>query len=263
MTAPIPRDMPDLPPVPSTSPLLPSHVPATAVVEPTRHPLTAVFRLLTALTATVGVTLELLLGSPGRMLSYFSVQSNALLAAIMIAAAHRAWTARRPLSPSLTGATLLYVTTTGLVYHLLLGHTTPPFSMTSATEPPAAWHGQWIALQLLHTVTPVAALLDWLLLTTPGRLHLRQIAAWLLYPLAYLAFSLARGELLIPGTADRYLYPFLDVDQHGYRSTLANALLLGLAVYALAVLLVTLDHARPNPIRRHGKTGFRLQPPVG
>ncbi|GGJ42470.1 integral membrane regulator [Streptomyces brasiliensis] len=250
--------MPDLPAVPSKPPLRPSPVPATAVVAPTPHPLTAIFRLLTTLTATAGVTLELLLGSPGRILSYFSIQSNALLAVIMVAAAHRAWTARRPLPSSVTGATLLYVTMTGLVYHVLLDHTTPPFSMTGATEPPAAWHGQWIVLQLLHTVTPAAALVDWLVLTAPGRLHLRQTAAWLLYPLAYLVFSLGRGELLIPGTTDRYLYPFLDVEQQGYRDTLANALLLGLAFYGVAVLLVALDHARPNPIRRRGKTGFRL-----
>ncbi|MEV6183757.1 integral membrane regulator, partial [Streptomyces sp. NPDC052015] len=42
-----------------------------------------------------------------------------------------------------------------------------------------------------------------------------------------------------------------------------NALLLGLAFYALAVLLVTLDRVRPNPLRRRAKNGFRLQPPVG
>ena len=37
------------------------------------------------------------------------------------------------------------------------------------------------------------------------------------------------------------------MDQHGYKSVLGNALLLGLAFYALAILLVALDHARPNP----------------
>ncbi|MEU3982472.1 Pr6Pr family membrane protein [Streptomyces sp. NPDC026672] len=263
MTAPIPRDIPDLPAVPRTSPLLPAPVPATAVVAPTRHPLTAAFRVLTALTALAAVALELLLGPPARMLSYFSVQSNIVLAVVMIAAAQRASSARKPLSSSVTGAALFYVLISALVYHLLLGHATPPFSMTGATRPPVAWHGQWTALQVLHTLVPAAALADWLLLTASGRLHLRQLAAWLLYPLAYLAFSLARGELLIPGTADRYLYPFLDVDQHGYRSALANALLLGLAFYALAVLMVALDHARPNPVRRGPKTGFRLRPPVG
>ncbi|MFJ3308593.1 Pr6Pr family membrane protein [Streptomyces sp. NPDC086549] len=263
MTAPIPRDIPDLPAVPRKPPLLPAPVPATAVVPPVPHPLAALFRLLAALTAAAGVTLELLLGSPARAASYFSVQAGALLALVFVISAHRAWTARRPLPSAVTGATLLYAVISALAYHLLLAHTAPPFSMTGATTPPAPWHSEWIAAQLLHKAAPAAAVLDWLLLTTPGRLHLRQAAAWLLYPLAYLAFTLIRGELLLPGDPGRYLYPFLNVEQHGYRGVLANALLLGLAIYALAILLIALDHARPNPIRRRAKTGFRLRPPVG
>ncbi|MFI8233702.1 Pr6Pr family membrane protein [Streptomyces sp. NPDC085900] len=261
MTAPIPRDIPDLPAVPGVPALLPSPVPATAVMTPVRHPLTALYRLLVALAAAGAVTIELLLGRPVRILSYFTIQSNILVAVVLTLAAHRAWTARRPLPSALTGAALLYITITGLVYHLLLARASSPFAMTGETAPPTGWH--WVTDQILHTATPVAAVLDWLLLTAPGRLHLRQAATWLLYPLAYLTLSLIRGELILPGTPGRYLYPFLDVDQHGYKSVLGNALLLGLAFYALAVLLIALDHARPNPVRRRAKTGFRLQPPVG
>ncbi|MCX5060342.1 Pr6Pr family membrane protein [Streptomyces sp. NBC_00452] len=261
MTAPIPRDIPDLPALPGVPTLLPSSVPASAVVTPVRHPLTAVYRLLVALMAAAGVTLDLLLGSPVRVLSYFTIQSNILLALVFVLSARRAWSARRPLPSALAGATLLYISITGLVYHLLLAGASSPFSMTSSAAPPAGW--QWISNQILHTAVPIAALLDWLFLTPPGRLHLRQAATWLLYPLAYLLFSFARGELVLPGTPGRYLYPFLDVDLHSYKNVLANALLLGLGFYALAVLMVALDHARPNPVRHRGKTGFRLQPPVG
>ncbi|MFI2202906.1 Pr6Pr family membrane protein [Streptomyces sp. NPDC020192] len=250
MTAPIPREIPDLPAVPGPPLLLPSPVPATAVVAPVRRPVVALLRLLTALAAAGGVALELLLGTPARTLSYFGVQTNILLAVVMLLSARRAWRARRPLPSGVTGATMLYAVITALVYHLLLAHTTPPFSMTGATTLPARWHGAWTTLQILHTVTPLAAVLDWLLLTPAARLHLRQAATWLLYPLAYLAFSLIRPAFLAPSAPDRYLYPFLDVATHGYRSTLANALLLGLAIYALAVLLVALDHTRPTPVRR-------------
>lgn len=263
MTAPIPRDIPDLPAVPGMPALLPSPVPATAVVAPVRRPLTAAYRLLVALVAAAAVTIDLLLGSPTRVLSYFTIQSSILLALVFAVSAKRAWSARRPLPAALTGATLLYVLITGSVYHLLLADAASPFSMTGGAT--AGW--QSVANHVLHTAIPIAAVVDWLLLTAPGRLHLRHAAPWLLYPLAYLAFSFARGELVLPGTPGRYLYPFLDVDLHGYKTILGNALLLGLAFYALAVLLVALDHARPNPIRHRAhhrpKTGFRLQPPVG
>ncbi|WP_405586664.1 Pr6Pr family membrane protein [Streptomyces sp. NBC_01092] len=269
MTAPIPRDIPDLPAIPGMPVLMPSHVPATAVAAPAPRRLAAMFRLLVALSAAAAVTVELTLGSPLRTLSHFAIQSNVLLALVFLASARRAWTARPPLPSSLTGGTLLYALVTGLVYHLLLANESSPFALpgvlTGEAADPTGWHA--ITTQILHTVTSIAALLDWLLLTPPGDLHLRQAATWLLYPLTYLAFTLTRGELLVPGTPGRYLYPFLDVAQDGYKSVLGNALLLGLAIYALAILLVALDHARPNPFRHRvhhrAKTGFRLQPPVG
>ncbi|MFE5893265.1 Pr6Pr family membrane protein [Streptomyces sp. NPDC056462] len=269
MTAPIPRDIPDLPAIPGIPALLPSHVPATAVVAPARRPLAAVYRLLVALAAAAAVAVELTLGSPVRTLSHFAIQANILLALVFVLSARRAWTARRPLPSALTGATLLYALVTGLVYHVLLANESSPYALpgvlTGEAADPTGWHA--ITTQVLHTATPIAALLDWLLLTAPGHLRLRPAATWLLYPLTYLAFTFTRGELLVPGTPARYLYPFLDVAQHGYKSVLGNALLIGLAIYALAIALVALDHARPNPIRhrvhQRTKTGFRLQPPVG
>ncbi|MDQ1068778.1 Pr6Pr family membrane protein [Streptomyces canus] len=261
MTAPIPRDIPDLPAVPGMPAFLRSPVPATAVVAPVRHSMAAVYRVLVALTGAAAVTIELLLSSPIRTLSHFSIQSTILLAMVLLLSARRAWTARRPLPSSVTGAALLYITITALVHHLLLANAASPFSLTGAAAHPTGWHA--VTTHLLNTVIPAAALADWLLLTAPGRLHLRQAASWLLYPLAYLLFSFTRGELIPPGTGGRYLYPFLDVDLHGYKNVLGNALLLGLSFYALAILLIALDHARPNPIRHCGKTGFRLKPPVG
>jgi hypothetical protein len=250
MTAPIPRDIPDLPAVPASPVLMPSHVPATAVVGPVHRPVVALFRFLTAVAAFAGVALELLLGSPARTLSYFGVQATLILAVVMLLSASRSWWARRPLPPAVTGATLLYVVIAALVYQLLLAHTTPPFSMTGATAPPVRWHGQWTALQILHVVVPTAALLDWLLLTPAARLRLRMAASWLLYPLAYLVFYLVRATVLPASAPGRYLYPFLDVAAHGYRGALANALLVGLAIYALGLLLTGLDHTRPTPTRR-------------
>ncbi|WP_268220384.1 Pr6Pr family membrane protein [Streptomyces sp. EMB24] len=250
MTAPIPRDIPDLPALPRTAPqLLPSVVPARAVVPPVRRPLTAVYRLALAVLATAAALTEILLGSPTRVLSYFVIQSTALLALVTFASARRAWTARHPLPGAVTGAALLYVVVAALVHHITLADAAPAYAMAAGSGGGATWL-EPAAGHLLHTVLPVAALLDWLVLTPPARMHLRHATTWLLYPLAYLAFALARGELL-PGSAGRYLYPFLDVARHGYRSVLANALLVGLAIYAVAVLLVALDHTRP-------KTRFRL-----
>ncbi|MET8980806.1 Pr6Pr family membrane protein [Streptomyces sp. NPDC004539] len=261
MTAPIPRDIPDLPAIPRTHALFPSyvsHVPATAVVAPVRRPLAAALRLMLAGAAVGSVGLALLLGDPLVVLSHFSVQSTLVLALVTALSARRAWAARRPLPGALTGAALMYTITGALTYHLLLAHHADAAPLTGGTT---GWHA--ITTHLLHTAVPAAAVLDWLLLTPPARMRLRQAASWLVFPLLYLGFTLARGHLLAAGSPARYLYPFLDVATDGYRHTLANALLLGLAVYTLSLLLTALDHIRPNPVRPHPKTGFRLQPPVG
>ncbi|WP_217127996.1 Pr6Pr family membrane protein [Streptomyces sp. AC558_RSS880] len=261
MTAPIPRDLPDLPALPRTHPASAAlFAPARAVVPLVRRPLTAAYRLLVALLAAGAVLVAALLGSPAQVLSHFAVQSAVLLALVMFASARRARNARYPLPGALTGAALLYVITASLAHHILLADAAPRFSMTNTTAG-MGWLEPFAA-HTLHTVLPIAAVLDWLLLSPSARTRLRQAAAWLLYPLAYLAFTLARGALL-PGSPARYLHPFLDVARHGYRSVLAHALLLGLACYALAVLLVALDHARPNPVRHPSKTGFRLRLPLG
>ncbi|MEU5687807.1 Pr6Pr family membrane protein [Streptomyces venezuelae] len=238
-------------------------VPVEAVVPPVRRPFVAVFRALIVLAAVTGVVIDLVIGDPLRVLSYFTVQSNVLVAVVLSFAAWRSWKGRPPLPPWLTAGTLLFITITGLVYHFVLANDASGFSMTEGAAALSGWHSA--SNQLLHTVTPVGVALDWLLLTGPGGLRLRHAGLWLLYPLAYLAFALTRGALMSPGPMSRYPYPFLDVDLHGYTGVLGNAVIFGLAFYALALLIVGLDRVRPVP-RAPGsgppKTGFRLRPPV-
>ncbi|MGP4047108.1 Pr6Pr family membrane protein [Streptomyces sp. 2A115] len=267
MTAPIPADIPDIPAIPgiaaSAAATTASVVPADAVVPRVRRPFVAAFRLLIALTAAAGITLDLLLGSPPRVLSYFAIQTALLVTVVFTLSARRAWTARRPLPPSVTACTLLYAVATGLVYHLILANDAITFSMTSDAGAGAltGWHA--LTNQLLHTVIPVAAALDWLLLTRPGPLRPQDAAVWLVFPVTYVAFALTRGALLPPDAPARYLYPFLDVPQRGYVEVLGNATVLGLACYALAVLLVALDHIRPGPRRRRPPENRISSPATG
>ncbi|WP_371578356.1 Pr6Pr family membrane protein [Streptomyces sp. NBC_01314] len=262
MTAPIPRDIPDLPAISGIPAPVTSVVPATAVVAPTRRPLAAAYRALVALAAAAAVVIEMVLGSPLRAFSHFSVQSTALVALVFAASARSAWSARRPLPSWVTGGTVLYAVITALVYHLILMKDATAFSMTiTPTGAPTAPTG-WLALTnvAFHTAVPVAVVADWLLLTRPAPPRLSHAVAWLFYPLAYLAFTLGRAALVTPDWPAPYLYPFLDVNGHGYKSVLGNALLLGLAFYALALLLIAVDHVRPDPVHprrgrpdRHGR----------
>ena len=148
------------------------------------------FRLLLAAASLSGVLLNFLApgGSPsGRwnLFAYFTIQSNLLVSLALILVGLGDLRGKPPL-PKLElfrDATRLWIWMTGLAFHFLLS---------------ALWHPQGlagIANILLHYVTPLGVLAEWLLLPRRGVYRLSAAWLWVAYPLAYVAFSLARGAL--------------------------------------------------------------------
>ncbi|MGW7307194.1 Pr6Pr family membrane protein [Streptomyces sp. NPDC054835] len=209
---------------------------------------TALFRGLIALAAVTGIVIECVEGNPLVVFSFFTIWSNTAVAVVLGLGAFRAWQGRPPLPAPWTGGVLLCICVVGLVFHLVLDNTASEFNEAAAIA--RLTGARAVANQLLHTVTPIGVVLDWLLLTRPGALHWRHAAQWLAAPGAYLVFALIRGALVSPDTPTRYTYPFLDVTAHGYLGVLANAAVLGLAFYALGLMLVTVDRFRPSLVGR-------------
>jgi hypothetical protein len=78
--------------------------------------------------------------------------------------------------------------------------------------------------------------LYWLVFALPGALRWTQPVYWLIYPLAYIAYSLMRGALI-----GRYPYPFADVHRLGYPAVLVNAVAFLIGFYLLGLLAVAID----------------------
>ncbi|MFD8015877.1 Pr6Pr family membrane protein [Streptomyces sp. NPDC058955] len=211
----------------------------------------AVVRALIALTAATGVTIDCVVGNPLVAFSFFTIWTNTAVAVVLGLGAVRAWTGRPPLPALWTGGTLLCISVVGLVFHLVLDNPSSGFDQAAAID--ALTGARAVSNQLLHTVTPLGVALDWLLLTRPGAFRPRHAALWLAAPGTYLVFSLVRGALLPAGHPTRYTYPFLDVAAHGYADVLFNALVLGLAFYALGLLLVLADRFRPAVAGRENR----------
>ncbi|MEV7567146.1 Pr6Pr family membrane protein [Streptomyces tanashiensis] len=221
-------------------------MPASAVIPPARRrPRAAAFRGLIALAAATGLVIECVHGNVLVVLSFFTIWSNILIAVVLGLGAVRAWTRRPPLPALWTGGALLCVSVVGLVFHLVLDNEASEFNQ--AAEIARLTGAKAVANQLLHTVTPIGAALDFLLLTAPGALRWRHAAQWLAAPGLYLAFALVRGALISPDAPTRYTYPFLDVTVHGYAGVLTNAVVLGAAFFALGLAIVGLDRIRPAP----------------
>lgn len=177
-------------------------------------------RLALASLLAVALIAQLLIGlansglTVSRFFSYFTVLSNigAVIVLTMLAA--------RPGRDSsvgfamFRGAVTVYMTVTGLVYATLLY---PQLTDVAVPEP-------WIDLSI-HVVGPLLVVLDWVFHRPPARLPNHTLWIWLLFPAAYLVYSLIRGEIV-----DWYPYPFLDpTGENGYG---------GVAVWSFAVLMV-------------------------
>ncbi|NYF58144.1 Pr6Pr family membrane protein [Micromonospora purpureochromogenes] len=166
------------------------------------------------------------------LLPYFTIQSNVAVGLFAAHAGWRAWRARPEPPSALKGAVTLYITITGVVYHLVLANPASPFAMP---QPDRAL-GEALGNQFLHTVVPLLAIADWALFDQRGRLRLRYAAWWLAFPLAYLGFALVRGLLV-----HRYPYPFIDAGQLGYAGVSVSAAFFAFAFWLLGLLFVGVD----------------------
>lgn len=152
-------------------------------------------------------------------LGFFTVLTNLLAALVMTGhAAGPAFTPfKRAASPVVMTTTAAAISIVGAVYFLILRHLWKPEG------------AQFWADVALHYVVPVLVVVFWAW-TVPARALGWKDIPWLFaYPLAYLVYVFARGEIV-----HLYPYAFIDVLAIGYRAALLNAAGIMLA-YALVV----------------------------
>lgn len=151
-----------------------------------------------------------------RFFAYFTVQSN-LLVLLSTAALARAPAYDGPRWRVLRLAAVAGITVTGLVHFVLLR---PLLDLDGA---------DLVADTLLHRVVPALAVLGWLVLGPRPRVTGRVVGLTLLWPVAWLAWTLAAAPV-----AGWYPYPFLDPATDGVGAVVVACI--GVTVLFLAVL---------------------------
>jgi hypothetical protein len=164
--------------------------------------------------------------------SFFTILTNFLVALVFTAAtlSPRTGWGQVLLRPSVQAGTAVYIAIVGIVYQLLLRQLWNPQG------------AQLVADVLLHSILPVGYVLYWWLFSSREGLSWSNAIAWLVYPGAYLVYTLARGAV-----SGLYPYPFVDVNAHGYGGVLARAaalLLVFLGMGLLAVAAARSTHPR-------------------
>ena len=135
----------------------------------------------------------------------------------------------------LTGVVAIAIT--GVVYHSVLSQL---FDLES-------W--ALVADNLLHTVVPIMAVVGWLMFGPRGLTSPRIMQLSVLFPIAWLIFTLIRGSVV-----DFYPYPFVDVIHLGYGRVLINCVWVAVLYLGIAAGATTLDGwlARNRAIARPG-----------
>jgi hypothetical protein len=158
--------------------------------------------------------------------SYFTVLVNLLaaLAFTVPVVAPRSRLGRWSAGEGVRAAVAMYIAVVGVTYHFLLAHVWDP----------QGW--LFVANGVLHYVTPLAFVADWLLFTPKGRLRWRDPVKWLAGPLIYTGWTLVHGY-----ASGWWPYWFMDVPALGLGKAAfwAAAMLAFFAVVGL--ILVTLD----------------------
>jgi hypothetical protein len=168
----------------------------------------------------------------GRLVSYFTIQSNVLVAVVTTQLT------RDPLRDGPTWrvvrlAAVVGITVTGVVHFFLL-------------RPLLHLHGaDWVADKLLHMAVPLLALIGFVVFGPRPRIDRREIWLALCWPVVWVVWALVVG-----GLTGWYPYPFLDHrEEHGYPGvviSIAGITAFFLLLFALARWLDQRARAAPE-----------------
>ncbi len=172
--------------------------------------------------------------------SFFTVLSNVSSVVVLAVAGVRGLLKPRQPQPYALSIALACVSTymvvTGLVYNLLLRGVPLPQGTT------VPWSNE-----VLHVVGPVVLLVD-LFVNVAARLPWKAIAAVLVFPIAWILYTLVRGPLVTnPVTQNPWWYPYPFLDPHlvgGYGGVAVYVVGIAVALGAVAALVVGVGRRR-------------------
>jgi hypothetical protein len=159
------------------------------------------------------------------LFGYFTIWSNALVAAT-ITMLYLNSKRNDQRFKWLRSTSLLMITMTGVLYHLLI----------APTANPQSWNVYTNLFQ--HYITPIITVLVWLLIGPRNFFNFKMTISVFAIPTAYLAYTFGRGAII-----DRYPYGFFDVIKYGYLSVGVTLLFIYVAGYILSLLFFSLDKA--------------------
>jgi hypothetical protein len=176
---------------------------------------------LSAVATEIAVLLQRGTFMPANFFSFFTIQSNILASVILLVGAALLIMGKPPLGVMWRGAATLYMAVTGIIFALLLS------GLDAGVLTAVPWDNT-----VLHYIMPIAVFGDWLIDRPKQQIRFKQALVWLIYPIAYLAYSLIRGHFV-----GWYPYPFLDASEKGYTAVGIVSIVVALVVMGIALII--------------------------
>lgn len=149
--------------------------------------------------------------------SYFTVETNLIVAVVLVLSAVALAWGKSATFDAVRGAATVYSLIVGLGFAILLSG----MAETEFTAVP------WDNI-VLHYIMPAVMFVDWLIDRPRRKLLFKPALAWLLFPIAYVSYTLTRGMY-----SDWYPYAFLDPATNGYWAV--AGMVTGFLILALAL----------------------------
>lgn len=209
---------------------------------------TKVFRIKTAILGFLGIVIQGYFTITRRLeeghsfiyglnyyFTYFTVIVNSLLVIILGSSVLfpnsrlSKWFKKTSISAALT----LYILIVGIIFYALLFDRTKPFGLDQ------------VATHVLHGYVPLAYTLMWFFDFRQNDLKHTTSVKWLIFPLIYFIYVLARGALI-----DAYPYFFVNAHKYGYGMVAMYAVGILLFFLFMGNMLILIDNKIKKPLKK-------------
>jgi len=170
--------------------------------------------------------------APSNFFSYFTIEANTFAFVVFLVSAFFTFAGKKSKTLDFfRGASTFFMVVTGIVFAVLL----------SGIEGIALTAAPWDNI-VLHYLVPIAVVFDWIVDPPSQRVSFKKALLWLLFPLAYLGYSLIRGPI-----AEWYPYPFLNPANGGYGQVALTSIII-LVVGVVLVYVVSRIGVGSKPV---------------
>ena len=210
-----------------------------------REKFSVIFKLLVIMSLLAGILLNVVhTTSISAILSYYTLQSNIvcliMFLGIIIAMMSKNNYRTNNIYYLLKGGTIMAILITGITYQIALAPNNfyMDISYTMRTE-------RYWANLLVHVISPILVLLDYVLFDEKGNFKYYYPIIWLFLPLSYViyvySYSARGGSFYGIGGSREFAYIFLDYNRIGYSGVFKSIIIIAILILLVSYFFVFLD----------------------